>query len=269
MIVGSEVTNGTPLLQATELCVALGRKEILRDLTFSVHPGTLVGLLGPNGSGKTTLLRALGGLLPYRGSLAFCGKEVIEWKTRNIAQHVASVQQGAHFLFDFTVQEMVLLGRSPYKRFLESASVGDHVRMRHALTQVDLAGYEHRSVLSLSGGERQRVWLAQALVRDPQLLLLDEPTAHLDVHHLYGFLQYVRNLVDAGQTAIVAFHDIALAARFCNHLLILENGCLAALGGPEQILTESLLASVFKMATQITSNEDAPLNISFERPITE
>ncbi len=256
------------LLHAAGLSVSLGRKTILQDVTFSLQPGTLVGLLGPNGSGKTTLLRAISGLIRYTGSLSLYGKEVSTWRTRSLARQVAIVRQGAQLLFDFTVQEMVLLGLSPHKRLLEGTSSADLNRVGAALAQVDLANYQQRSILVLSGGERQRVFLAQALAQDAGLLLLDEPTTHLDVHHQHGFLRLVCQLVDEGRSAISVFHDIELAARFCSHLLVVDGGRLVASGAPQAVVTEELMASVFKMQARVTRTGRGMLHIAYEKPLS-
>ena len=256
-----------PLVMADHLHITLSRKPILRAVTFALQPGTLVGLIGPNGSGKTTLLRAISGLVQYKGSLKLRGTEVRAWKARALAREIAFVRQSVQLLFDFTVQELVLLGLSPHKKLLESTSSDDRARVERALAQVDLAGFGARSMLSLSGGERQRAYLAQALAQDAQLLLLDEPTTHLDVHHQHGFLQLILGLVAAGRSALAVFHDIEMAAHFCTHLLVLDGGRLIAVGKPDEVITESVLASVFRMRTQITYNHGGTLRIAFGLPL--
>ena len=254
------------LLRAAGLSVTLGRTPTLQDVSFTLESGTLVGLVGPNGSGKTTLLRAICGLLPYQGSLRLRNQEVSTWKARALAQHVAFVRQGAQLSFDFTVREMVLLGLSPHKRLLEHTSNSDHQRAQVALDRVDLSGFEGRSMLSLSGGERQRVYLAQALVQNAELLLLDEPTTHLDVHHQHGFLQLVSTLVDSGRAGLAVFHDLELAARYCSHLLVLSGGRLVAQGPPQDTITEALLASVFQMRATVDGTGGPALRIAYLEP---
>ncbi len=251
--------------------MALGRRPapILHDLGFSVQAGTLTGLLGPNGSGKTTLLRAICGLVPYAGSLQLQGTEIADWRARALARSVAIVRQGAQLLFDFSVQEMALLGLSPHKRLLESTSARDLERAHQALAQVGLASFYRRSMFSLSGGERQRVYLAQALVQDASLLLLDEPTTHLDVHHQHGFLRTVVDLVKAGRSSMAVFHDIELAARYCKYLMILDRGRLAAHGTPHEVVTEAMLASVFKMRSRVSATATGGLRITYEQPMAQ
>ena len=226
-------------------------------------PGTHVGLIGPNGSGKTTLLRAMGGLLPYTGSLAFQGRQVRDWRPRPLARRLAFVRQATPISFDFTVREIVLLGRSPHKSFLERDTGTDHSMVERALDRVDLAGFADRSIQSLSGGERRRAFLAQALVQEADLLMLDEPTTHLDVHHQFRFLHLVREIVEAGRTTIVVFHDIELAARFSDILLVLRDGKLVASGKPSDILTPQLMAAVFRMRCSIAPTSQ----ISYIEPL--
>ncbi|GIV61573.1 ABC transporter ATP-binding protein [Rhodocaloribacter litoris] len=256
-----------PALVAENLSVVLDGKPVLRELGFTVEAGTWVGLLGPNGSGKTTLLRAIGGLLPYAGTLRVLGREVRAWKPQALARHLAFVRQSASLLFDFTVEELVLLGRAPHKGWLETDTRADRERVRRALARVDLAGFEKRSMLSLSGGEQQRVFLAQALVQEAELLLLDEPTAHLDVHHQFEFIDHVRGLVRAGCTVIAAFHDLELAARFADRILVLDRGRLAAAGPPARVLTADLIAGVFRMEARLYPAEDGSLRIHYVGPL--
>lgn len=255
-------------LAADDLSVSLDGVPILQRLAFTVTRGTWVGLIGPNGSGKTTLLRTITGLLPYEGSLHLSGRPVKDWKPVDLARKVAFVRQSTPLSFDFTVEELVLLGRSPHKGWLERYEAADRDLVRHALGRVDLEGFARRSMLSLSGGERQRVFLAQALVQDTGVLLLDEPTTHLDVHYQFEFLNVVRALVDAGRTVIAVFHNLELAARYSDALLVLQRGRLAAAGAPEDVLSEALLASVFRMHAHLEYPEDGTFRIFFHTPVS-
>jgi len=256
-----------PAVFADRLNVSLDGKAILRELGFTVEAGMWVGLLGPNGSGKTTLLRTLGGLLPYTGTLTLFDRPVHAWKPRELARRLAFVRQATTLSFDFTVEELVLLGRAPHKGWLDVDTRADRERVRAALAQVDLAGFESRSMLSLSGGEQQRVLLAQALVQEAEILLLDEPTAHLDVHHQFEFIDHVHGLVKAGRTVVAAFHDLELAARFADQLLVLDRGRLAAAGPPRDVLTEALLASVFRMKARLELSDDDIPRIHYLAPL--
>lgn len=255
-----------PLVYAHDLRVALEDTPILHGLSFRVEAGSWIGLLGPNGSGKTTLLRALSGALAYDGTLQLLGREVQRWKPRALARRLAFVRQSPLLTFELTVEELVRLGRSPHKGWLEGYGAGDRARVRRALAEVDLEGFAERSVLSLSGGELQRTFLAQALVQEAELLLLDEPTAHLDVHYQFEFMDRVRELVRGGRTALAVFHDLELAARYADEVMVLHRGRLAAAGPPAEVLTPTLVASVFRMRASVTPCPDGTLRIDYEGP---
>lgn len=255
------------LLTAHQLGVTLDDQPILRGLTFDVRAGTWVGLLGPNGSGKTTLLRAISGVLPYAGTLQLDGKPVRDWSPQAMAKRLAFVRQAPHLTFDFSVEELVLLGRAPHKRWLQSYSPRDRALVRDALAQVDLDGFADRSILSLSGGEMQRVFLAQALVQEADLLLLDEPTSHLDVHYQFAFMEHVAALVDRGCAVLAAFHDLELAARYADRLLLLDEGALVAHGPPADVLTPHRIADVFHMQATVDRMPDDTLRIDYNRQI--
>ena len=255
------------LIHASGLRVAIGGMPILEDISFSVEPGTWTGLLGPNGSGKTTLLRAISGLLEFEGSLSLDGRPVATWTRRALAQRLAFVRQSHAIAFDFRVLDLVLLGRAPHKSLLSVYNHEDEQHALDALHRVDLDGLAERSFHSLSGGEQQRVFLAQALVQKADILILDEPTTYLDVHHQYEFLGHVLTLVDAGKTVIGAFHDLELAARFSDNLLVLDRGRLAAQGSPEKVLTRDLLAQVFRMEADVATTPAGQLRIAFAAPL--
>lgn len=251
------------LLTANDVHVALDDQPILHGLSFEIASGTWIGLLGPNGSGKTTLLRAISGVLPYTGQLFLDERPVHDWTPRSLAQRVAFVRQSPTLTFDFSVTELVLLGRTPHKRWLQSYNQQDRRLVQEALAQVELEGFGDRSVLSLSGGELQRVFLAQALVQEADFLLLDEPTAHLDVHYQFAFMDQVHELVEHGRTILAVFHDLELAARYADRLLVLDEGRLVADGAPPDVLTPELIASVFRMNAEIHHAPDGTLRIDY------
>ena len=178
------------------------------------------------------------------------------------------MRQSHSIPFDFKVDELVLLGRSPHKNLLSSYDLSDAQLVRNALKLVDMSGFSSRSYSSLSGGEQQRVFLAQALVQEADILLLDEPTTYLDVHHQFEFLQHVRSLVDSGKTVIGAFHDLEMAARFCDHLIVFSDGTVAADGPPTEVLDSELLARVFRMNATVYLSENAALRIHFETALS-
>ena len=244
------------MLDARDLSVSLDGRPVLRALTFGVAEGERVGLVGPNGAGKTTLLRAVAGLVPYAGRLALAGREVSGWRPRERARALALVRQQAELSVDFTAEEVVALGRAPHLGWTERLGAEDRARVGEALGALDLGALADRPVTHLSGGEQQRVMLAQALAQDAPLLLLDEPTAHLDVRHQLDVLARARALADAGRTVVAAVHDLELAARFADRLLVLADGRLVADGPPEAVLTPDLLRRAFGVEAEVEAGPD-------------
>lgn len=257
------------LLTVRDVSVQILSTPILNQLQFSLLPGTITGLIGPNGCGKTTLLRAISGYLSYTGSILLDGHEITHWSRRKLAQKLSFVRQAPWLSFDFTVEELVLLGLLPRKSLLESITSRDRIALETVLDQVGLSGFSKRTLHSLSGGERQRAYLAQAILQDSNLLLLDEPTTHLDVCHQYQFLELVKELVDHGKTVLAVFHDLELAARYSDRLLVMHQGRLAVSGTPNHILTEQLLADVFGMHAHIGLSQSGNHRIYYESPLLQ
>lgn len=253
-------------LTVDQLHLALDGHPILRDVSFEVDRGQWVGILGPNGAGKTTLLRAIGSHVPFEGSIRLEGTPVEQMGAQARARILAFVRQARSLTFDFTVEEFVLLGRTPHRGWLHPYRASDRKRVREALAEVDLEGFEERSVLSLSGGEMQRVFLAQALVQDADLLLLDEPTAHLDVHYQFTFMEQVREQGGEGRTVLAVVHDLELAARYADRLLLLDEGRLRAEGPPASVLTPEQIADVFGMRAEVDHSPGGPLRIQYLGP---
>lgn len=261
---GSEM----PLLSVDHVSVQLDGHQILRDITFQQAEGCWIGLIGPNGSGKTTLLRAIGAHIPFEGTIRLGGHSVEDLTARERAQNLSFVRQAPSLTFDFTVEELVLLGRAPHRGWLQAYQTDDRSRVRTALARVDLEGFADRSVLSLSGGELQRVFLAQALVQEADLVLLDEPTSHLDVHYQFSFMEQVKALVRAGRSVITVFHDLELAARHAHRLLVLDEGTLVREGPPEHVLTPECIAEVFRMQARVEGWTDGGVQIDYIAPVS-
>lgn len=260
-------TPAAPLLTVSDLSIQLLGTPIVHSLQFNLHPGTITGLVGPNGCGKTTLLRAICGYLPYSGSILLKEKEVSEWARRELARKISFVRQAPILSFDFTVKELVLLGLLPHKSLLERISRQDQESLNGVLEQIGLSGFSKRSVQSLSGGERQRAYLAQAILQDSALLLLDEPTAHLDISHQYQFLELLKDLVRKGKTILAVFHDLELAAKFSDRLLVLHQGHQINHGSPANILNDELLAHVFKMRASVGISQNGEHRITYVSPL--
>ena len=255
------------LLSVDQVSVRLDGQTILRDVDFDLSAGRWVGLIGPNGSGKTTLLRAIGALIGFDGRIHLDGQAVEALPAQERARRLAYVRQAPSLTFDFTVEQLVLLGRAPHRGWMQAYQPEDRTRVRSALARVDLEGFAGRSVMSLSGGELQRVFLAQALVQEADLLLLDEPTSHLDVRYQFSFMEQVRALVAEGRSVLTVFHDLELAARHAERLLVLKEGRLVADGPPDEVLTPDCIADVFGMKARVERPTTGRLRIEYLAPV--
>lgn len=218
----------------------------LEGVSLEVAPGEFIGIVGPNGSGKTTLLRAIAGLIgPERGAVLLDGAPVASLTPRQIAARVASVPQRGGDGFGFTVFELVLMGRAPHLAALAPEGRSDLAAAREAMERTRTWHLRHRRADELSGGEHQRVLVARALAQAPRVLLLDEPTAHLDIRHQLEVMSLAAGLNRSGLTVIAALHDLNLAAMFCPHLVLLDRGRVAGSGAPVEILTRERIAAVY------------------------
>lgn len=236
-------------LRATGLCVDLGGRRIVEDVSMDVAAGTVVGIVGPNGCGKSTLLRTLGGILrPASGAVSIDGADIATLGTRRLARIAAAVLQDSAGDFDLRVRDVVMMGRTPYKRMFEGDNASDIRIVRDSLALVDAEHLEDRPFPLLSGGERRRVVVARALAQQPRLLLMDEPTNHLDVRHTFDVLALPAAL---GVTAVIALHDLNLAAQYCDVIHVLRNGNQVAAGSPGEVLTAELLADVWDVGASV------------------
>ncbi len=223
--------------------------RIVREVSLSCPPGSLVGLIGPNGSGKTSLLRCIYRVLrPDAGLVRLDADEVWRLSARQAARRIGVVLQEHGGEFDFSVREMVLMGRAPHKALFERDSAEDVRLADEALRKVDMLAFAERSFATLSGGEKQRVLVARALAQQPRLLVLDEPTNHLDIRYQLEALDLVRGL---GVTTIAAMHDLNLAALYCDRLYVLKAGALVASGAPEAVLTAELIQAVYGVRAEV------------------
>lgn len=245
-----------------QVSVSVGGQPVLAGVDLAVEPGEVVGLVGRNGAGKTTLLRVASGVLaPDAGRVRVAGDPVSELSRRELARRVAVVPQDTSVPFAFRVFELVLMGRSPHLGALGFESADDLARAHDALDDVGIARLADRSVLSLSGGERQLVVVARALAQDAPLLLLDEATAFLDLHHRARVLALARRHARQGRrAALVVSHDLALAARACDRLALLVDGRILACGPPREVLTEAAVEAAFGLPVSVVEGPDgAPI----------
>jgi iron complex transport system ATP-binding protein len=250
------------MIELKDFSVAYGAHCVLKNINLTLVPGELLALIGPNGSGKSTLIRAISGTLPAHGSLSLAGRPLSGLTPQERARLMAVVPQALSMPPAFTVWETVLLGRTPYLNFLGQVSAKDEDIARRALEKADASQLADRLVGQLSGGEQQRVLLARALAQATPVLLLDEPTTHLDLQHQIGLLELVRKLAhDERLTVLVALHDLNLAARYADRVALLVNGELRAQGTAKQVLRPDLISQVYHVPVQVLPHPflDAPL----------
>jgi len=245
------------MLDIRDLTLSYGERVALQDVSLSLARGELLGVVGPNASGKSSLIRAITDVVtPQRGEVWLDGSLVRRLSRRELSLRVAVVPQNPSLPEAFTALEVVLMGRTPHLGLLQSERRADWAAVRRALEQTDAWHLVDRRIGELSGGERQRVVVARALAQEAPLLLLDEPTAHLDVGHQAAVLELLQRLcrgdgADSSPKAVLAVvHDLTLAAQYCDRLAMLSEGRLVALGSPQEVLSPQVLASVYR--TQVS-----------------
>ncbi|GGS35758.1 ABC transporter ATP-binding protein [Actinokineospora fastidiosa] len=236
-------------------------RAIVRDVTVEIGAGETVGLIGPNGCGKSSLLRCIAGLrAPSSGVVRHDGEDISGWDARRVAQRLAFVEQAAESDSDLRVGDVVSLGRTPFRDRWRGLSAADHAIVDAALEHVDLTGLRDRHWNTLSGGERQRAHIGRALAQRPWAILLDEPTNHLDIRHQLDLMEL---LASSDQTVLVALHDLAMAARYCDRLVLLSDGAVVADGTPEEVLTGERLREVYEVDACVGRDVLGHLSISY------
>jgi len=235
------------LLEAAGLRFHYGARRVLDGIDLVLDGGEMVGIIGPNGAGKSTLVRLLAGIVrPASGTIRLRGRPLAAWTRRERAREVALVPQDPRVDFPYTVLEVVLMGRAPHMPALALAGPTDLAVARHALGLLEVADLEARSIDELSGGERQRVFLARALAQEPRLLLLDEPTTHLDLRHQTRLHDVARRRCrDDGVAVLTVMHDLNLAAAYCDRLILLDGGRVGCAGPPAAVLDAAALERAF------------------------
>jgi iron complex transport system ATP-binding protein len=233
-------------------------KTVLHEVRLELPPGRVLGLIGPNGSGKTSLIRAISGLLPrLRGEVHLGELNLLDLPARQRARHLAVVPQVAILPPAMTVRELVALGRTPHLNWLGQLGEHDEARIDWALAATQLTSLQHQRLGELSGGEGQRALLARALVQDCSVLLLDEPTTHLDLQHQASFLGLVRGMAAEQQLAVlIALHDLNLAARYADELALLVEGRVQAAGKPKQVLTAKHLQAAYHTPVSVNTHPE-------------
>ena len=242
------------------LKVALQSQCVLHDISLELTAGQVVGLLGPNGSGKSTLLRCLAGLFPrHARHIRLNGDALSDMPLGLRARQIAFVPQHAEVDGELSVEQIVRLGRTPYRRVLQGLSAADEAAVEDAIRVMQLAGLRKRRWQQLSGGERQRAQIARALAQKPRILLLDEPTNHLDIQYQ---LELMRLIAQLPLTVVVALHDLNLAANYCQQLVLLKSGRLITSGAPEKVLTAARIEEAWRVKACVRK-EGNTLGISY------
>ena len=241
-----------PAINAQGLFFKIEAETLLDSVNLRADRGQLVGIIGPNGAGKSTFLRAISGILRYQAGAVYVeGRELNSISTKDIAAGLAIVPQIAPYTQGFTSLELVLMGRYPHLgRFQVEGKADDRIA-KEAMRLTETEQFADRTLDTLSGGERQRVFVSRALAQQPRILLLDEPISNLDVLHQLKVLDVVRDLVDDGLTAIAAIHDLQMAARYCDRLVLLQNGRVLAEGSPETVLSPEMIESAFGVKSAV------------------
>ncbi len=235
-------------VKVSGLSYSVNGKTIVADASFEIKPNELLGIVGPNGAGKSTLLRLLTRIIhPSGGNILLDGKDVSRYQAKELYRKISFLPQTSYFDFPLSVLEVVLTGRYPYLGIFESESKEDIKRAEDCLSLVDMGGFSQRKVTTLSGGEQQRVSVARVLVQETDFIFLDEPSSHLDIHHKFALMELLKSLARKGRGIAAVLHDLDLASRFCDRVLVLEDGRVFALGEPSRVFSEKLLSSVFKV----------------------
>jgi iron complex transport system ATP-binding protein len=249
-------------VQVKNLRFSIDKKEILKDISFDIPKGSFVGVIGPNGSGKSTLLKNIYRLYkPSSGSILLDNKELVKMKDKDCAKEIAVLAQESNTHFDFTVEQIVKMGRYPYKSVFEDYSKGDLQMVKDMLQKVGLESYSERNFSELSGGEKQRTLIGRALVQNTNFLVLDEPTNHLDIGYQIQLMDLVKSL---NITTLSAIHDINLASMYCDYLIVMKDGKIISFGTVEEVINSEMLKDVFGVNAYVGVNPvNKKIQVSF------
>lgn len=249
-------------LQVKNLKFSIDKKEILKDISFDVPKGSFVGIIGPNGCGKSTLLKNIYRLYkPSSGEITIDNKDLLKMKDKNCAKEIAVLSQESVSQFDFTVEQIVKMGRYPYKSIFEDYSKEDFKMVKDMLKKVGLENYSDRNFSNLSGGEKQRTLIARALVQNTEFLILDEPTNHLDIGYQIQLMDLIKDL---NITTLSAIHDMNMASMYCDYLIVIKDGKVIKFGDVKEVITSEMLKSVFGVNAYIGVNPiNKKLQVSF------
>ncbi|MFC8594891.1 ABC transporter ATP-binding protein [Streptomyces atroolivaceus] len=262
------VAEGLPRLAARGVTVGYGGRTVIDGLDVSVPPGLITTIIGPNGCGKSTLLRTLTRLLkPTAGAVVLDGEDIVKLRTRDVAKKLGLLPQAPVAPEGLTVADLVARGRHPHQSWLRQWSSDDASVVERALAMTGVSELADRPVDSLSGGQRQRVWISMTLAQGTDLLLLDEPTTYLDLAHAIDVLDLVDDLHESGRTVVMVLHDLNLATRYSDHLVVMREGSILAQGHPRDVITTELLLEAFGLRARVIDDPvgDRPLIVPIGR----
>lgn len=250
-------------IKTENINVTLEKNNILKGINIEVDNKEFVGIIGPNGSGKSTLLKCIYRILkPSEGVIKLDGIDMKNISIKESSKKLSVLSQHNNYNFDFTVKEIVLMGRAPYKKFMERDNKEDYDIVNDALEKVDMLEFKDRSFQSLSGGEQQRVILARALAQKPKCLILDEPTNHLDIKYQLSLLNIVKSL---NLTIISAIHDLNIASMYCDRLFVMKNGRIVGMGTPQEVLTKEFIKEIYDIDVEIVYDSKGDMHILYSR----
>ena len=248
---------------ATDIKMEIGNNQILKGVSIDSKSREFIGIIGPNGSGKSTLLKCIYRTLkPNNGCIMLGRQDISKMSVKESAKKLAVVAQHNYYNFDFSVGEVVLMGRSPHKKSLEPDNSEDYDIVNESLEKVGMLGFKNRSFSTLSGGEQQRVILARALAQQTPCLILDEPTNHLDIKYQLSLLNIVKSL---NLTVISAIHDLNIAAMYCDRLFVMKNGQIVGSGIPQEVLTKEFIKEIYDIDVEIVYDSKGDLHILYSR----
>ena len=242
-------------LSVSDSSVDLGRREIIRSVSFDLAAGEVVALLGPNGAGKSTLMRALAGVIPYRGSVTYSGQEIAAMSAAERAHAIAFLPQQRLIHWPLSIGDLVLLGRLPHRRFGVAPMPEDRAAANAAMETMQIEALSERPANEVSGGELARALVARAIAQGTDIIIADEPAAGLDPAHQIRLMSAFRSLAKRGHTIFLSLHDIELAARWSDRVILISDGEIAAMGPPGEAVTDSVLAAVYGVTARIGHDE--------------
>ena len=250
-------------ITAENIKMKIGDNEILKGVSIDSKNREFVGIIGPNGSGKSTLLKSIYRILkPNDGCIKLDDMDISKMSIKESAKKMAVVSQHNYYNFDFTVKEVVSMGRSPHKKNLERDNIEDFEIVKESLQKVGMSEFSNRSFSTLSGGEQQRVILARALAQKTPCLILDEPTNHLDIKYQLSLLNIVKSL---DLTVISAIHDLNIASMYCDRLFVMKNGRIVGMGTPQEVLTKEFIKEIYDIDVEIVYDSKGDMHILYSR----